>query len=89
MLRRKPTRIELKIDDCEEFETIKKELEARKRQRDEAESAGPVISDIITGGGASASTSALSRPGLTNERIGFKPHPKPNTLPGLFNSLQF
>lgn len=29
MLRRKPTRLELKIDDTEEFESVKKELEAR------------------------------------------------------------
>lgn len=27
MLRRKPTRLELKIDDTEEFESVKKELE--------------------------------------------------------------
>ena len=27
MLRRKPTRLELKMDDTEEFESIKKELE--------------------------------------------------------------
>lgn len=87
MLRRKPTRIELKIDDCEEFESIKKELEARKRQREEGESG-----DIITaggGGGASASTATTTRAELINERIGFKPLPKPNTLPGLFTSLQF
>ncbi|XP_072309508.1 anaphase-promoting complex subunit CDC26 [Eucyclogobius newberryi] len=89
MLRRKPTRIELKIDDCEEFESIKKELEAHKRQREEVESGASDITDIIAGGGASASTSSSSRAELMNERIGFKPHPKPNTLPGLFNSLQF
>ena len=29
MLRRKPTRLELKIDDTEEFESVKKELEVR------------------------------------------------------------
>uniref|UniRef100_A0A8C6S2D1 Anaphase-promoting complex subunit CDC26 n=1 Tax=Neogobius melanostomus TaxID=47308 RepID=A0A8C6S2D1_9GOBI len=81
MLRRKPTRIELKIDDCEEFESIKKELEARKRQREEAESGA--IGDIIAGGGATASASTTTRAELINERIGFKPLPKPNTLPGL------
>lgn len=27
MLRRKPTRLELKLDDTEEFESVKKELE--------------------------------------------------------------
>lgn len=29
MLRRKPTRLELKIDDIEEFESVKKELEVQ------------------------------------------------------------
>ncbi|XP_068423064.1 anaphase-promoting complex subunit CDC26 [Clinocottus analis] len=94
MLRRKPTRLELKIDDTEEFESVKKELEARKRQREEAESGGvggpSVISVDVIGGGASASSStAASRAELINERIGYKPHPKPATLPTLFGSLQF
>ncbi|AWP14780.1 putative anaphase-promoting complex subunit CDC26-like [Scophthalmus maximus] len=97
MLRRKPTRLELKIDDTEEFESVKKELEARKRQREEAESGGgvggsSVISVDIIGGGASASpcsSTAASRAELINERIGYKPHPKPATLPTLFGSLQF
>ncbi|XP_005750626.1 anaphase-promoting complex subunit CDC26 [Pundamilia nyererei] len=97
MLRRKPTRLELKIDDTEEFESIKKELEARKRQREEAESGGgvgggSVIGVDVIGGGASASASsstAASRAELINERIGYKPHPKPATLPTLFGSLQF
>ncbi|XP_070845621.1 anaphase-promoting complex subunit CDC26 [Chaetodon trifascialis] len=94
MLRRKPTRLELKIDDTEEFESVKKELEARKRQRDEAESGGgaSVISVDIIGGGTSASASSstgVSRAELINERIGYKPHPKPATLPTLFGSLQF
>lgn len=96
MLRRKPTRLELKIDDTEEFESVKKELEARKRQREEAESGGgvdgaSVISVDIIGGGASASatSSTASRAELINERIGYKPHPKPATLPTLFGSLQF
>ncbi|XP_026153103.1 anaphase-promoting complex subunit CDC26 [Mastacembelus armatus] len=95
MLRRKPTRLELKIDDTEEFESVKKELETRKRQREEAESGGggaSVINVDINGGGASASASssmAASRAELINERIGYKPHPKPATLPTLFGSLQF
>ncbi|XP_078812559.1 anaphase-promoting complex subunit CDC26 [Oryzias latipes] len=93
MLRRKPTRLELKIDDMEEFEGVKKDLEARKRQREEAESgacSSSVIGVDLTGGGASASASTVtSRVDLINERIGYKPHPKPATLPTLFGSLQF
>ncbi|KAK5851468.1 hypothetical protein PBY51_023017 [Eleginops maclovinus] len=92
MLRRKPTRLELKIDDTEEFESVKKELEAKKRQREEAESGGvggaSVISVDIIGASGSSSTAA-GRAELINERIGYKPHPKPATLPTLFGSLQF
>ncbi|XP_077353929.1 anaphase-promoting complex subunit CDC26 [Festucalex cinctus] len=95
MLRRKPTRLELKIDDTDEFESIKKELEARKRQRDEAESGGGAGGASVVGGdiiGAEtppSSSTAASRAELINERIGFKPQPKPTTLPTLFGSLQF
>lgn len=32
MLRRKPTRLELKLDDTEEFESVKKELEVKSRR---------------------------------------------------------
>ncbi|KAL6096388.1 cdc26 [Pungitius sinensis] len=93
MLRRKPTRLELKIDDTEEFESVKKELETRKRQREEAESGGAggasLSVDIIGGGASTSSSTAASRAELINERIGYKPHPKPATLPTLFGSLQF
>ncbi|KAF6718777.1 Anaphase-promoting complex subunit CDC26 [Oryzias melastigma] len=93
MLRRKPTRLELKIDDMEEFEGVKKDLEARKHQREEAESGACGSAGIgvdLAGGGASASASTVtSRVELINERIGYKPHPKPATLPTLFGSLQF
>ncbi|XP_037341033.1 anaphase-promoting complex subunit CDC26 [Pungitius pungitius] len=94
MLRRKPTRLELKIDDTEEFESVKKELETRKRQREEAESGGgaggaSLSVDIIGGGASTSSSTAASRAELINERIGYKPHPKPATLPTLFGSLQF
>ncbi|XP_049593579.1 anaphase-promoting complex subunit CDC26 [Syngnathus scovelli] len=94
MLRRKPTRLELKIDDTDEFESIKKELEARKRQREEVESGAGVggdsvgSSDII-GGETPPTCTAASRAELINERIGYKPHPKATTLPTLFGSLQF
>ncbi|XP_054613657.1 anaphase-promoting complex subunit CDC26 [Dunckerocampus dactyliophorus] len=93
MLRRKPTRLELKMDDTDEFESIKKELEARKRQREEAESGGGVGGASVVGvdvsGAEASSSSAASRAELINERIGYKPHPKPATLPTLFGSLQF
>jgi len=68
-------------------------LQARKCKREEAESGGGVGGASVSvdiGGGASASSStAASRAELINERIGYKPHPKPATLPTLFGSLQF
>lgn len=51
-----------------------------------------VIGVDLIGGGASAAASSstpVSRAELINERIGYKPHPKPATLPTLFGSLQF
>ncbi|XP_052028420.1 anaphase-promoting complex subunit CDC26-like [Apodemus sylvaticus] len=52
MLRRKPTRLELKLDDIEEFESIRKDLEAaRKKQKEAMEGAG------TSGGGGAAGPS--------------------------------
>ncbi|XP_061590588.1 anaphase-promoting complex subunit CDC26 [Cololabis saira] len=91
MLRRKPTRLELKIDDTEEFESIKKELEARKRQREESESGAGgssiLSSDMIGAGASMCSSTPLTRAEIINERIGYKPHPAPQTLPTLFGNL--
>lgn len=87
MLRRKPTRLELKLDDTEEFESVKKELESRKKQREEVDVVGVATSSEMAGstGGGDIKT----REQMINERIGYKPHPKPNTLPSLFGNLQF
>ncbi|NXS12823.1 CDC26 protein, partial [Neodrepanis coruscans] len=72
MLRRKPTRLELKLDDIEEFESVRKELEGRRKQRDEAEAAA---------GAEEAAAMALGpehkgREQLVQERIGYKAQPK-------------
>ncbi|KAJ8408648.1 hypothetical protein AAFF_G00252830 [Aldrovandia affinis] len=85
MLRRKPTRLELKLDDIEEFDSVKKELESRKKQRDEVDVVG-----VATPGEMGGTTGdGKTREQMINERIGYKPHPKPNTLPCLFGNLQF
>ncbi|XP_055730053.1 anaphase-promoting complex subunit CDC26-like [Salvelinus fontinalis] len=88
MLRRKPTRLELKLDDTEEFESVKKELEIRKKQSDEVDVVGvATFSNMVE---ASVGTGdGKTRDQMINERIGYKPHPKPNTLPSLFGNLQF
>ncbi|XP_056146910.1 anaphase-promoting complex subunit CDC26 [Lampris incognitus] len=94
MLRRKPTRLELKMDDIEEFESIKKELENRKRQCEEDESVavgageGPVGTAAGVAG-PSVIADGRSQAELVQERIGYKPHPKPATLPALFGNVQF
>uniref|UniRef100_A0A8C7F6H4 Anaphase-promoting complex subunit CDC26 n=1 Tax=Oncorhynchus kisutch TaxID=8019 RepID=A0A8C7F6H4_ONCKI len=88
MVRRKPTRLELKLDDTEEFESVKKELESRKKQRDEVDVVGVAMSSDMVGAG-SGTGDGKTREQMINERIGYKPHPKPNTLPSLFGNLQF
>ena len=40
MLRQKPTHLELKLDDIEEFESIQKDLETRKKQKEDVEGVG-------------------------------------------------
>ncbi|NWR34077.1 CDC26 protein, partial [Tachuris rubrigastra] len=85
MLRRKPTRLELKLDDIEEFESVRKELEGRRKQRDEAEAAA---------GGEEAAALALgtehkSREQLINERIGYKPQPKAGGRSAHFGTFEF
>ncbi|KAJ8260619.1 hypothetical protein COCON_G00163420 [Conger conger] len=88
MLRRKPTRLELNLDDTEEFDSVKKELESRKKQRDEVDVVGVATSGEM-GGATGGSNEGKTREQMINERIGYKPHPKPNTLPSLFGNLQF
>ncbi|KAJ7308053.1 hypothetical protein JRQ81_008556 [Phrynocephalus forsythii] len=84
MLRRKPTRLELKLDDIEEFEGARKELESRKKQREDAE----VVSD---GAGAALglSTDHKSREQMIHDRIGYKPQPKPNNRSSQFGNFEF
>ncbi|KAM6337542.1 anaphase-promoting complex subunit CDC26 [Alca torda] len=87
MLRRKPTRLELKLDDIEEFESIRKDLESRKKQREEAEAAA-------AGEEAAAAAMALgadhkSREQMINDRIGYKPQPKAGGRAAHFGTFEF
>uniref|UniRef100_A0A8C3KL88 Anaphase-promoting complex subunit CDC26 n=1 Tax=Calidris pygmaea TaxID=425635 RepID=A0A8C3KL88_9CHAR len=79
MLRRKPTRLELKLDDIEEFESIRKDLEVR---------AGPAEA------AAAAAAMALgadhkSREQMINDRIGYKPQPKAGGRAAHFGTFEF
>lgn len=75
------------MDDTEEFESVKKELESRKKQREEVDVVGVATSSEI--GGASGGAEGKTREQMIHDRIGYKPHPKPNTLPSLFGNLSF
>ncbi|NXR08707.1 CDC26 protein, partial [Semnornis frantzii] len=86
MLRRKPTRLELKLDDIEEFESIRKDLESRKKQREEADAAAV--------GDEAAAAIALgadykSREQIINDRIGYKPQPKAGGRTTHFGNFEF
>ncbi|XP_078498250.1 anaphase-promoting complex subunit CDC26 [Lissotriton helveticus] len=83
MLRRKPTRLELKLDDIEEFESIRKDLESRKKQGEDAH----LVSS--TDGAIGISSDHKSREQMIHDRIGYKPQPKPTNNPTQFGNFEF
>ncbi|KAG8447397.1 hypothetical protein GDO86_014754 [Hymenochirus boettgeri] len=85
MLRRKPTRVELKLDDIEEFESIKKDLEGRKKTEREVD-----LSATETDAAASLNNSdPKSREQTIHDRIGYRPQPKPNSHTAQFGNFEF
>jgi len=70
MLRRKPTRIELKMDDLDEYKKMKEDKEANSRQK---------VDPNLTPG----IYNAKARRDMIYARIGYdpKPLPQPCTLP--------
>ena len=81
MLRRTPTRIELKIDDLDEYESVKKAREQEQRNQKVAVDSGLVVQQtglMPEGVGAPSKTDIP-------QRIGFdpKPLPQPSRLPHL------
>ncbi|XP_035197519.1 anaphase-promoting complex subunit CDC26 [Oxyura jamaicensis] len=92
MLRRKPTRLELKLDDIEEFEGVRKDLEGRKKQREEAEAAAGEEAAAAAAAAATAlalGTEHKSREQLINDRIGYKPQPKAGGRAAHFGTFEF
>ncbi|XP_028635784.1 anaphase-promoting complex subunit CDC26 [Apodemus sylvaticus] len=85
MLRRKPTRLELKLDDIEEFESIRKDLEARKKQKEDVEGVGTSDGE----GAAGLSSDPKSREQMINDRIGYKPQLKTNNRTSQFGNFEF
>ncbi|XP_075041550.1 anaphase-promoting complex subunit CDC26-like [Mixophyes fleayi] len=84
MLRRKPTRLELKLDDIEEFESIRKDLETRKKQREEVD-----LSASESDTNVPLSMDAKTREQTIHDRIGYKPQPKPNSHATQFGNFEF
>ncbi|XP_053329804.1 anaphase-promoting complex subunit CDC26 isoform X1 [Spea bombifrons] len=89
MLRRKPTRLELKLDDIEEFESIKKDLEGRKKQQQQQQREEVDLSATEPEAAVSLSTDPKSREQTVHERIGYKPQPKPNSHATQFGNFEF
>ncbi|XP_073414408.1 anaphase-promoting complex subunit CDC26 [Dendrobates tinctorius] len=85
MLRRKPTRLELKLDDIEEFENIRKDLESRKKQREEVD----LSSSEPDATAVPLSTDTKTREQTIHDRIGYKPQPKPNSHTTQFGNFEF
>ncbi|NXD71782.1 CDC26 protein, partial [Eolophus roseicapillus] len=84
MLRRKPTRLELKLDDIEEFESIRKDLEGRRKQREDADTAAAGEEAA-----AALGTDHKSREQMINDRIGYKPQPKAGGRSAHFGTFEF
>ncbi|OCT66910.1 anaphase-promoting complex subunit CDC26 isoform X2 [Xenopus laevis] len=84
MLRRKPTRLELKLDDIEEFESIKKDLEGRKKQREEVD-----LSATETDAAVALNSDPKNREQTIHDRIGYRPQPKPNRHTTQFGNFEF
>lgn len=61
-------------------------LQSRKKQRDEVDVVGVTPSEMSSSVGGS---DGKTREQTIHERIGYKPHPKSNTLPSFFGNLQF
>lgn len=75
MKRRDPTRIELKLDDIQEYEQMKRDIEQKGKQADDTNTE---MQGSTTGGGAEANNAGgpKSRTETIHRRIGYDPAPK-------------
>lgn len=67
MIRLNPTRLELRIEDLNEFSDIKNEFEASKKSRDEKQKLN-LCSNVIN--------NSKTKQEVVQERIGFVPRPR-------------
>lgn len=77
MLRRKLTRIELKLDDLDEWNTMKKEME-KKQNQSKGNGDGQTDSPMF----AESSDVGKSKRDIIHERIGYDPRPRQQTARG-------
>jgi hypothetical protein len=80
MIRRPPTRIEMKLEDIHEYEKAKKEADAKRAK---AAMAAAAASSADGGQSTSSAQAAAAAPKTRKEmiqdRIGFHPGPKPTS----------
>jgi anaphase-promoting complex subunit 12 len=73
MIRRDPTRIELKLEDIQEYEQMKRKMEEEKKQKSNGspmEASGAIAPD------ADQHVTSKTRTEIIHERIGYDPAPK-------------
>ena len=83
MIRRPPTRIEMKLEDIHEYEKVKREADAARRA---ASKAAAAATTPAAGGSSAEGAAAKTKREIIQERIGFvqlgskhDPTPKPST----------
>ena len=84
MFRRKPTRIECKIEDLDEWHAIKREREAeRKDSSQQQQATGTSQSSAVDGLALDPAEISKAKRDIIHERIGYdpKPMPQPSRLP--------
>ena len=75
MKRRDPTRIELKLDDIQEYEQMKRDLEMQQKEK-EGTAESEANTDMMESTGPGNNAGAKSRAETIHRRIGYDPAPK-------------
>ena len=86
MIRRPPTRIEMKLEDIHEYEKVKREADAARRAASKAAAAATTPAAGGSSSSAEGAAAAKTKREIIQERIGFvqlgskhDPTPKPST----------
>ena len=76
MKRRDPTRIELKLDDIQEYEQMKRDLEMQQKEKEGTAAESATNTDMMESTGSGNNAGAKSRAETIHRRIGYDPAPK-------------